>query len=101
MKRNVYLLVFFTFWAQFDDVLVDCACAFQSDSLASDDDDECLPLNRKEGQEQVSVRRPAHPVGALPQTEEFRVVGNRVLIASNLTKPFAPPPLYFFMSMQV
>jgi hypothetical protein len=101
MKRNAYLLVFLTFWSQFDDALLTVASAFQSAPLQSyDDDDECLPLKRLAEQEQFAPRRQPQVVSVKPQAAECCFAG-RCSFEGKLITPFPAPLLYIFMSLQI
>jgi hypothetical protein len=101
MKRKAYLLVFLTFWSQFDDALLTVASAFQSAPLQSnDDDDECLPLKRLAEQEQFAPRRQPQAVSVKPQAAEFSFAGRCVSFERQLITRF-PALLYIFMSLQI
>jgi hypothetical protein len=98
MKRLAYLLIFLTFWAQFDDLLLTPASAFQS---APSDDDEYVSSGGQEQQEWFGPRRQPPSVSVKPQAADFPLVRREVPSEWKLTTPFAPPPLYVFMSLQI
>jgi hypothetical protein len=103
MKRNAYLLVFLTFWVQFDDsLLLALPSAGQSASLPSnDEEEEYLPATGQERQEQSSLRRQPKSVSVKAQAADSTLVGNRLPSEWNLAAPFAPASLYVFMSLQI
>jgi hypothetical protein len=101
MKQVAYLLISLTFWSQFDDALLTPASALQSAPLPSDDDDEFLPPQRQEREEPFAARRQPQPVSVKPYAADFSTVERGVPSEWNLTTPFAPPPLYAFMSLQI
>jgi hypothetical protein len=101
MKRHAYFLVILTFWAQLDDVLLPLASASQSTSLASDDEDECLPSKRKDEEELFSVRRQPHAANLITPAGDVVFIPRDVPSDCNVTTLFTPPPLYVFMSLQI
>jgi hypothetical protein len=101
MKQVAYFLISLTIWSQFDDVLLTPASALQSAPLPSDDDDEYLPAKRQEQPEQFAPRRQPQSVSVKPRAADFFSVGRGVPCEWNLTTPYAPPPLYAFMSLQI
>jgi hypothetical protein len=100
MKRIGYLLIFLTFWAQFDDVLLLPASASQSVPLSSDDD-EYVPSGGQQQQEWFGPRQKPQSVSAKPEIEEYSFLRRRGLPEWKLTTPCAVSPLHLFMSLQI
>jgi hypothetical protein len=100
MKQLAFLLILLVFWAQVDDSII--AVALPSAPLTEAEDDEYLPSQRQVRGEEESFRRP-QPVsnGPIPLTAAFAGVRRGVAPAWDLAVPFAPPPLYVFMSLQI
>jgi hypothetical protein len=100
MNRLVYLLILLLMSAQVDDwwaVTPDSPSA----PLAADDNDEYLPSQlRTQGDQSSSLQKPVFD-GLKPQTADFSLVRRGVPSGWNLSSPFAPPPLYVFMSLQI
>jgi hypothetical protein len=102
MKWNPYLLVFLTAWAHFDDVLLTPASPCQCARLPSDDDDECLPLERRtQHQEELSERRQPKSAGVKIQTADSQPLRNGVPLDQQLATHLAPRLIYIFMSLQI
>jgi hypothetical protein len=99
MKRLTYLLVLLVISAQVDDTW-----AVAPDVLSApfaDEDDEYLPSEPLTlGEESSSCQKPVFDA-VKPLTADFRCVPGSVPSERNLTTPFAPLPLYLFMSMQI
>jgi hypothetical protein len=99
MRRLTYLLVLLLMAAQVDDAWA-VAPVLPSAALA-DDDNEYLPAQRRP-QEQLSSSRQKPVSRALaPRTADFSFAPRGVLSRRTLTPPFAPTPLYVFMSLQI
>ena len=97
MKPLICLLTLLLALAQFDDCW---AAAPPSDSPAADND-EYLPAQRRPREQRPSSRhRPAPGAATLRQAAPSEVSGG-VPPGPGLTTPFAPPPLYVFMSLQI
>jgi hypothetical protein len=101
MKWNACLLIVLTFWAQLDDALIISGCDSPTDSLASNDDDECLSSEHKEQQNQFRAQREPYVFALKPLNRDFPALRSGVSLERNLTAPFTPPSLYVFMSMQI
>jgi hypothetical protein len=99
MNRQAYFLALLLIWAQVDDAWA-AAPASPSESLA-DDDDEYLPARRRPQEEEGSLQQKPVFVGLKPQNADLPPVQRDVPSEWNLTTSFAPPPLYFFMSLQI
>src|SRR5215831_16675312 len=100
MKCIAYFLVFLTFWAQFDDVLLISVLPFQSAPLSSDDN-EYVSSGSQEQREWLVPRRQLQSVSVRLQVADFPLVRRAVPSEWNLTTPFASPLLYVFMSLQI
>jgi hypothetical protein len=98
MKRLAYLLILALLSAQVDDVWP-IAPLSSADPLA-DDNDEYLPAPRRVRDEPTSGQEPVF-VGLAPQTAYTPPARRGVVVEWNLITPFAPPPLYVFMSLQI
>ena len=101
MKWKACLLVVLTSWAQFDGALLTSSCAWEVDSLVSNDDDECLSSDRREQQDQLCVCLQPHFINFKLQTADLPSGRSGLLSEWNLTTPFTPPSLYVFMSLQI
>jgi hypothetical protein len=99
MKLNAYLLVFLTFWAQFDDLLLTPVFAVQSAPLPTDDD-EYLPTELREQREHINNLRGRVSVGMKPQIEHIPIAQRDVPSQSNIRTP-SGPCLYVLMSLQI
>ena len=99
MKRLAYLLILLVISAQVDDAwAVDPV--LPSASLA-EDNDEYLPARRRPGEE-LSFSRQEQALDRLPpQTANFSALRRSLPTEWDLTAPFAPSPLYVFMSLQM
>jgi hypothetical protein len=102
MRRNAYFLAFLTFWVQVDDLLFAALSrAGQSAPLpSSNEEEEFLPPNRPERPQQSSFRRQPKSARLKAQAAAPSLVGKCLPSEWNLAAPFAPPPLYVFMSLQ-
>jgi hypothetical protein len=99
MKQLAYILMLLLLSAQVEDAWV-AALELPSDSLA-DDSDEYLPAQRQPRHEQSGFKVQADKYQTLIQAIDFSVIRMGVPPEWNLTKPFTPPPLYVFMSLQI
>jgi hypothetical protein len=99
MKWIAYFLILLVISAQVDDYWA-VAAVLPSAPLA-DDNDEYLPAQRQLRGEQSSSRQTPVFDAVKPRTADFPVVPRSVPSEWNLTPPFAPPPLYVFMSLQI
>jgi hypothetical protein len=99
MKRLSYLLILLLLSAQVDDAWA-VSPNLPSAPLA-DDNDEYLPAQRRAQGEQSSSRQKPVFAGRKPQTADCSPVRRGVPPEWSLTAPFAPPPLYVFMSLQL
>jgi hypothetical protein len=101
MRRFAYLLILPLLAAQVDDALA-AALVLPSAPLADEeDDDACLPSQRRPQEEEPHPgKRPAF-VRLQPRTAAPPLARRGGQPESNLTTPFGPPPLYVFMSLQI
>jgi hypothetical protein len=67
----------------------------------SGDDDEYLPAQRRPQEQLASSHQEPVFKAVTPHTAGFSFGSGGVLPERNLTPPFAPPPLYVFMSLQI
>jgi hypothetical protein len=101
MKRITYFLVSMTIWAQFDDVLLAPASVVLSAPLASDDD-EYVPSEGREEQSWLISLPQRQSVGVASEAvAPFRGGMSRRPCEWEFATPFAPPPIYVFMSLQI
>jgi hypothetical protein len=102
MRRNAYILAFLTFWVQFDDLLLAAlSTAGQSAPLPGSNEEEgFLPPKRQARPQQSSLRRQPKTARPKAQAAVPNLVGKCLPSKWNLATPFAPPPLYVFMSLQ-
>jgi hypothetical protein len=99
MKRVAYLLVLLLIAAQVQDTWA-VALDLPTTPLA-DENDEYLPVQRRRRGEQTAFR-PKPVLNALKcPAADFCFVPRGVPSEWNPTTPFAPPPLYIFMSLQI
>ena len=98
MKRLAHFLILLLLLAQVDDAWA--VAPVSPSAPITDDDDEYLPAQWRLRDEQSSGQEPAF-VGVKPQTADFPLVRRGVPLQWNLSTPFAPPPLYLFMSLQI
>jgi hypothetical protein len=96
MKWNLYALAFLTLWTQIDDQLLAPATQVQAAPLASDSDDEFLPVARPAHQDQVSHCRSPESFGAIPPAVMMSCIG-----APHIPTTFISTSLYIFMSLQI
>jgi len=99
MKHLAYILMLLLLSAQVEDAWV-AALELPSDSSA-DDSDEYLPAQRQPRQEQAGFKVRADKHQTVIQAIDFSISRMGVPSEWNLTTPFAPPPLYVFMSLQI
>jgi len=100
MKRITYFLISVTLWAQFDDVLLAPASTILSAPLASDDDDYVSSVDQEE-QSWLASMGQRQSVGVPPQGVDLFHVGTSLRSECKSATPFAPPPIYVFMSLQI
>jgi len=100
MKRLSYFLILLLLSGQVDDTWA-VVPALPSVPLADDDNDEYTPAQRLPRGEQSSSRQEPVFDGRKPLTADFSVARRGVPSEWDLTTPFAPPPLYAFMSLQI
>jgi hypothetical protein len=100
MRRITHFLIFATLWSQFDDVLLAPASAILSAPLASDDDDYVSSVGQEE-QSWLASMGQRQSVGVTPQGVDLLHVRTSLRSECKLATPFAPPPMYVFMSLQV
>jgi len=99
--QKAYLLIFFTLWCQFDDVLLTPSPSLQSAPLANDDD-EYVSVERQKGLKVQPVREKGWLVGLKVNTSDFAIfTGIGAPSVSNLAGVLDPSPLYAFMSLQL
>jgi hypothetical protein len=99
MKRLAYLLVLLLISAQVDDYWA--VAPVSSFAPLADDNDEYMPPQRRtQGEEHSSHQKPVF-VGLKPEIADFPLARRGVPPERDLTTPFAPPPLYVFMSLQI
>ena len=99
MKRLAYLLILLLIAGQAD-VAWAIVPLSPSAPLADDGDDEYLPAQRHPQGERPSSRREPQSAAKLC-TADFAFVPRGVPCRRTLTAPFAPSPLYVFMSLQI
>jgi hypothetical protein len=99
MKRHAYLLILLLLSAQVDDAWA--VAPVLSSAQSADDDNEYLPSERRTQGEESCARQEPICVGLKPHTADFSFVPWDVPSEWNLNTPFAPPPLYAFMSLQI
>jgi hypothetical protein len=98
MKKFASLLILLTLWGLVDDYLAP-APVLPSAPLA-DEDDEYLPTQRRLRAEQSSGKEPVF-VRPKRRTADLSPLRSGLPSECDLTKPFTPPPLYLFMSLQI
>jgi hypothetical protein len=99
MKRLAgLLLLFLLVSAQVDETW---AAAPFSPSAPPADDDEYLPSPQRPQGPECSPSQEWVLAGLGPQAADLPVVRSGVLLGRGLTAPFAPPPLYVLMSLQI
>jgi hypothetical protein len=102
MKRLACFLILLLITDQVDD-----AWAAAPDQpvapLAADDDydDDYLPAQRQSGLEQPPTGHERAFLGRNPQAPELSSRRRDWPLGWDLTAPFAPPPLYVLMSLQI
>jgi hypothetical protein len=98
MKPLAYLLLLLVISAQVDDYW---AAAPILPSTPPADDDEYLPSQPRPQEQACSACRTPEFVGLKPQPADFPFLETGVPSQWNLITPFAPPPLYVFMSLVI
>jgi len=68
--QKAYLLIIFSLWCQFDDVLLTPSPSLQCAPLA-DDDDEYVSVESQKGLQRSSSRQKSPPLGLNPKTSDF------------------------------
>jgi hypothetical protein len=99
MKWLAYLLILLLISAQVEDTWA-VAPVLPPAPLA-DDNDEYLPAQQRPRGELSSFRQKPLFDAVKPRAADFPYVPRRVPSEWNLATPFAPPPLYVFMSLQI
>ena len=98
MNRLAYLLLLLLVSAQLDDYWV---AGPPWPSAPRADDDEYLPSPQRPQDDECSPHQKPTFAGLQPQTVDLPLVRRGVLSGQDRTPPFAPPPLYVFMSLQL
>jgi hypothetical protein len=98
MNRLVYLLILLLVSAQVDEYW---AAVPVLPSAPQADDEEYPPSPQRPREEECSPHRKRVFAGLKPRTADLPLVRRGVPSAWDLTTPFAPPPLYVFMSLQI
>jgi hypothetical protein len=98
MKKFACLLILLTVWGRVDDYLA-VAPVLPSAPLA-DDDDEFLLAQCRSRADQSSDQEPVF-AGPKRRTAHSSSLRSGLPAERDLTKPFTPPPLYLFMSLQI
>jgi hypothetical protein len=98
MNRLAYLLLLLLVSAQVDDYWVGVPTL---PSAPRADDDEYLPSPQRSQEEDCSPQQKLTFAGLKPQTVDLPLVRRGVPSEQNPATPFAPPPLYVFMSLQL
>jgi hypothetical protein len=93
LTRHSYFLILLLLSGQVDDAWP-IAAVVPSAPLA--DDDDYLPQQRRAREEDASVQSKPAFAGRKPETTQLPLVHRGVSLAT----PFAPDPLYVFMSLQ-
>src|SRR5262249_21911312 len=102
MPAATCCLIFLTFWAQFDDVLLPCSILLPSSPFASEDD-QYLSVKREQGSEHAAKGKKAVSDGLKPKTTGFftRATTSGTRPEWQSARALRPPPLYVFMSLQL
>jgi hypothetical protein len=100
--QKVYLLIFFSLWCQFDDVLLTPFPSLQSAPLA-DDDEEYVSVERPQDLKWSSSFSKSRPGGLNPKTSDFLSISARTDLPPSwkLTEPIRFSCLYALMSLQL
>jgi hypothetical protein len=98
MNRLAYLLILLLISAQVDNYW---AAVPAVPSAAQADDDEYLPSSQRPQEEECSPHQKPAFAGLKPQAADLPLVRRGVPSDRNRTTPFAPAPLYVFMSLQL
>lgn len=99
-KGAAYFLVLLLAWAQADDVWATASFS-PDDAPIADADEEYLPAAADRHREQSPERQLPAPPGVRPGTGAPSVPEqNGPAAEARAGAPFAPPPLYVFMSLQ-
>ena len=102
MPKAVYLLVFLTFWAQFDDVLLTPSSLAGSASVAANDD-EYLSVERDQARERTASLHKSALDALMPKIagcDSFAAKSD-ALPGSRIDGLTRPSPLYALMSLQL
>jgi hypothetical protein len=98
-KRAAYFLLLLLISAQLDDAWA-AAPASLSVPIA-EENDEYLPAPRQPQEEQIPLGQWLPLAGLKVQPADSSVVQKRLSSRSNPATPFAPQPLYAFMSLRI
>jgi hypothetical protein len=101
-KGAVYFLVLLLVWAQVDDAWAATPLSPLAAPLADDADEEYLPAESQQHREQWAQGQAPAPPGVRPETGGVSsgIPQRGPSAESRAAAPFAPPPLYVFMSLQ-
>jgi hypothetical protein len=99
MKRVSYVLIFLVLSTQVDDTWT--VASISPFAPLVDDNDEYVPSQQRPHEVECSPHQKPLCVGLKPQAADFPFVRRGLPSDWSLTKPFAPPPLYVFMSLQI
>jgi hypothetical protein len=99
MKRLAYLLILLLIAGQAD--VAWAVSPLAPSAPQADDDDEYLPAQRNPQGERPSSRWEPGSAAAKLSTAEFASAPSGVPSGRTLATPFAPSPLYVFMSLQI
>jgi hypothetical protein len=98
MNRLAYLLILLLITAQVDNYWPGAPLV---PSAPQADDDEYLPLPQRPKQQECSPHQKPVFAGREAQAPDLPLVRTGVPSGQSLTTPFAPSPLYVFMSFQL
>jgi hypothetical protein len=101
MKRITYLLVLLPIWHQVDDTWVVAAEFFAASQAGIEDNEEYLPSERDQRAEECASHQKRRGVGANPSPADSPLTRTDFLSNRRPIAPYAPPPLYVFMSLQI
>jgi hypothetical protein len=101
-KGAAYFLVLLLVWTQADDAWAATPLSPLASPLADDADEEYLPVESQQHREQWAQGQAPAPPGVLPDTGGVSTGRPQrgPTAESMAAAPFAPPPLYVFMSLQ-
>jgi hypothetical protein len=102
MKRLAYFLMLLLVIDLVDDAWAVAPVAFDTPLAADNDyDDDYLAVQQQSGQELFPSHHEPAFLGRNPQTAELSFCRRGLPLGWDLTVPFAPPPLYVLMSLQI